>query len=158
MNENILKSCCVTGHRDIPDNQVQTISAELRKHVTEAINDGYRHFISGFAPGADMLFARLVIELQTQYPHITLEAALPYGKWMHKRSKEDWEILKKCVCIGMHSPKYHSNCFLIRNRFMVNTCDRVIAVYDGREKGGTVSTMRYAHVLERDLRVINYPS
>ena len=41
-----------------------------------------------------------------------------------------------------------------RNRYMVAQSQRVIAVYDGREKGGTLFTMRAAHVNEREVRVI----
>ena len=37
---------------------------------------------------------------------------------------------------------------------MVEHADRVIAVYDGREKGGTVKTIRYAHQFRKELREI----
>lgn len=149
-----MKACCVTGHRDIAADKIDYVTCELRREIEEAINDGFTFFISGFAPGVDMIFARLVIELKEKYPHVNLEAALPYPTWLKNRSAEDKELLYKCVGFGVHSPKYTPNCFLIRNRFMANTCERVIAVYDGREKGGTVSTMRYAAVLERDIREI----
>lgn len=46
------------------------------------------------------------------------------------------------------------NCFFARNRYMVSLSDRVIAVYDGRESGGTLFTMRYAHALKKEVRVI----
>lgn len=150
----MVKSCCVTGHREYSAEKVPYIKAALQNEIIAAINDGYRNFISGFAPGVDMLFAQLVASLMDEYPRIILEAALPYPTWMNKRHQEDKDLLCKCKAIGVHSPKYGPNCFLIRNRFMVNTCERVIAVYDGRDKGGTVSTMRYASALERDLRVI----
>lgn len=41
-----------------------------------------------------------------------------------------------------------------RNRYMVSLSSRVIAVYDGREKGGIVFAMRYAHIMEREVREI----
>lgn len=41
-----------------------------------------------------------------------------------------------------------------RNRYMVMNSTRVIAVYDGREKGGTVFTMRCARTLKKEIRVI----
>ncbi|MEG0912281.1 MAG: hypothetical protein RSG53_01620 [Oscillospiraceae bacterium] len=41
-----------------------------------------------------------------------------------------------------------------RNRYMVSLSGRIIAVYDGREKGGTLFTMRYAHTMEREVREI----
>lgn len=37
---------------------------------------------------------------------------------------------------------------------MVEHSDRVIAVYDGREKGGTAGTIRFAHILKKELREI----
>ncbi len=37
---------------------------------------------------------------------------------------------------------------------MVQESQLVIAVYDGREKGGTLFTMRYANVLEKELITI----
>jgi uncharacterized phage-like protein YoqJ len=149
-----LKSCCITGHRNIPEDKVQYVHQELKTAVLEAIRDGYCNYISGFAPGTDIVFAQIIVELQSKYPQITLEAALPYPKWTSNRDKKSRDILSKCTRIGIHSPQYHANCFLVRNRFMVNTCKRVIAVYDGRENGGTVSIMRYASALERDLRII----
>lgn len=37
---------------------------------------------------------------------------------------------------------------------MVENADRVIAVYDGREKGGTVSTIRMVHMKPKELQEI----
>ena len=37
---------------------------------------------------------------------------------------------------------------------MVENADRVIAVYAGREKGGTVSTIRMVHMKRKELREI----
>ena len=34
---------------------------------------------------------------------------------------------------------------------MAERSDRVIAVYDGREKGGTVRMIRFAHMLKKEL-------
>lgn len=150
-----MKSCCVTGHRDISEDKVSFITEKLHDEIVKAIDDGFTLFISGFAPGVDMIFARLVIHLQKEYPEIRLEAALPYPTWMNSRSKEDNILLSKCAIVGAHSPKYQPNCFFVRNRFMVNACERVIAVYDGRIKGGTVQTMKYAAVLKREIRQID---
>ena len=40
------------------------------------------------------------------------------------------------------------------SRYMVAESQRVIAVYDGRERGGTLFTMRDAHAAGREVRVI----
>lgn len=59
MNE---KTCCFTGHREIPEDKSAYVEAMLRKAVDEAIEDGYTRFISGFAEGTDLMFAAIVAE------------------------------------------------------------------------------------------------
>lgn len=50
--------------------------------------------------------------------------------------------------------EYQPSVYSHRNRYMVEHSDRVIAVYDGREKGGTVRTIRFAHQMRKELREI----
>ena len=59
-----IKTCCVTGHRDILAEQMDRIQELLRREILAAIGDGYTHFISGFAAGTDMCFAEIVAELK----------------------------------------------------------------------------------------------
>ena len=73
------KTCCVTGHREIPINQIAYVREELQKQIQVAIQDGYTRFISGFVKGVDLLFAAIVVEEKKQYPNLMLEAALPYA-------------------------------------------------------------------------------
>ena len=35
------KTCCVTGHRDIPEDRIAYVEQELRREVLAAIQDGY---------------------------------------------------------------------------------------------------------------------
>ena len=44
--------------------------------------------------------------------------------------------------IYVAAEEYHPSVYAKRNRHMVEQLERVIAVYDGREKGGTVGTIR----------------
>ena len=50
--------------------------------------------------------------------------------------------------------KEQSAAYTRRNRFMVEHADRVIAVYDGRETGGTVKMIRLVHQMRKELREI----
>lgn len=154
MNTIFPKTCCITGHRDIPEEKVLFIQEALQNEINAAIRDGYRRFLSGFALGADILFARLVIEAKKAYPDIILEAALPYPTWMNHRKKEDKVLLASCSAVGVHSPAYSQACFSVRNRYMAEESSRVIAVYDGRPKGGTINTLRHARLLGKDVRMI----
>ena len=148
------KTCCVTGHRDIPADKLSYVEQELRRELAEAIRDGYTRFLSGFAEGADLLFAALVAEEKERHPELFLEAALPYTGWLKKKDPQFQKLIENCDGIKTECQTYTPACFMRRNRYMVGQSQRVIAVYDGREKGGTLFTMRYAHSLGRDVRVI----
>lgn len=148
------KTCCVTGHREIPDDQIAYVKEELCRQVRAAIEDGYTRFISGFAEGTDLIFASIVAEEKKQHPNLFLEAAIPYTGRLKTRDKNFHALLKSCNGMKIECEEYKPSCFMQRNRYMVGESQRVIAVYDGRESGGTLFTMRYAHILERDIHVI----
>lgn len=137
------KTCCVTGHRDLPAGAETKIRSELRREVLAAIKDGYTHFISGFASGADLVFAEIVAELKDRFP-ITLEAAVPHPGRMKTPDKTFQRLIGCCDVVKVHSDHYSKGCYMARNRYMVAASQRVIAVYDGRETGGTAATVRYA--------------
>ena len=134
------KVCCVTGHRDIPTDRAVYVEQALRREVLAAIEDGYTRFISGFAEGTDLMFAAIVAKQKEYTPNLYLEAALPYAGRIKTKNKQFHE--------------YTPSCFMRRNRYMAAESQRVIAVYDGRDRGGTLYTMRYAHTLEKEVRVI----
>lgn len=150
------KTACFTGHRDIPADKVEYIKNELHREIGEAVAAGYEHFISGFAEGVDLLAAEIVLELKKDWPGLTLEAAIPYPNRLTKLMKSPGTkaILGACSGIGVWSESYHPDCFMVRNRKMLSLSSRLIAVYDGREKGGTLQTMRFAHVQEIEVREI----
>ena len=63
-------------------------------------------------------------------------------------------MLEACAKVEVISEEWASNVYMKRNRYMVGQADRVIAVYDGREKGGTVSTIRMVHALRKEMREV----
>ena len=150
------KTCCVTGHRDIPSEQVSHIKKSLEQEVDRAISDGFTCFISGFADGADLLFAGIVAERIAKNPLLKLIAAIPYQKRLDtlQKSERTKALIDLCAEIYVAAEEYHPSVYAKRNRYMVKRSDRVIAVYDGREKGGTVGTIRLAHTMKRELKEI----
>ena len=148
------KTCCVTGHRDIPQDKRAYVEAEFKREVLSAVADGYTHFISGFAEGVDLTFAAIVAELKEKNPALFLEAAIPYGNRLKSRDETFQKLLSHRNGVKVESEKYTINCFFARNRYMASMSNRVIAVYDGRERGGTLFTMRYAHSQGKEVRVI----
>ena len=148
------KTCCVTGHRNIPVSETDNLKHELYQEIQAAIADGYTRFISGFADGADLLFAAIVAEEKQRNPALSLEAAIPYRGRMRTPNKEFQRLLPACDRVTVICESYIPSCYMERNRYMVNHSQRVIAVYDGRKNGGTFSTMRYASAVGRDVRVL----
>jgi len=150
----MVKECCVTGHRVLLTKQIDYVKRELRKQIQNAINDGYTHFISGMAEGTDLLFAELVIETKKDNPTIRLEAALPYRKRAETKNNDFHRIFEQCDSFIVLSENYSNACYKARNKYMVNQAERIIAVYDGRNSGGTAFTIQYAKDNGKELFIV----
>ena len=74
------KTCCVTGHRDLPQKEINYVKAALGREVDRAVADGYTCFMSGFGEGVDQYFAEIVLERQKETPALELIAVIPYRK------------------------------------------------------------------------------
>ena len=150
------KTCCVTGHRDFPMRQTEYVKVSLRREIEKAIADGYTHFMSGFAEGVDQYFAEIVMEKKQDDPALQLIAVIPYRKRLENLKKRERTkiLLEGCAEVKVIQEEYLPSVYSHRNRYMVENSDRVIAVYDGREKGGTVSTIRFTHKMKKELREI----
>ena len=78
--------CAFTGHRsrklpwgyDEQDARCVAFKKCLYDVVESLVESGVEHFISGMAQGGDLYFAEAELALREKYPHITLEAAVPY--------------------------------------------------------------------------------
>ena len=132
------KTCCVTGHRDLPQNEINKIKAALEHEIDAAVTDGFTCFMSGFADGVDQYFAELVLERKQTNPALELIAVIPYRKRLDSLNKKTRtrELLEACADVVVIQEKYLPSVYSHRNRYMVEHSDRVIAVYDGRETGG----------------------
>ena len=150
------KTCCVTGHRDLPQKEINYVKAVLGREIDRAVADGYICFMSGFGEGVDQYFAEIVLERQKETPALELIAVIPYRKRLDSLNEKGrtYEMLEACADVVVMQEKYHPSVYSHRNRYMVEHSDRVIAVYDGREKGGTVRAIRFAHQFRKELREI----
>ena len=141
-----VKLCCVTGHRDIPEEHITYVKEALRREIEAAASDGYTGFMSGFAEGVDQYFVEIVMKLKETNPNLQLMAAIPTRQRLNSLEKnpETKAMLDCCSDIVVISENY----------YLVEKSDRVIAVYDGREKGGTFGTIRFTHKFCKELREI----
>ena len=75
------KTCCVTGHRDLPQNEINKIKTALAHEIDAAVTDGFTCFMSGFADGVDQYFAELVLERKQTTPALELIAGVVEGNY-----------------------------------------------------------------------------
>ena len=145
-------SVCFTGHRyhklgasaKDPQRLIKAIYDECERMITE---DGAVHFISGMAQGTDIFASLAVLELKEKYPFITLECALPCEsqaeKWSDRMRDIYFSVIEHCDKETMVGRHYTHGCMQKRNMYMVDSADRVIAVWDG-SGSGTGNTVKYA--------------
>ena len=164
-----MKTCCLTGHRpkgfpwDYADKKCmehKSYLALLQEKVVDLISDGYRHFISGGALGADSDFAEIVIDLRKcAYPDITLEIAVPCTnqdlKWRAEDKRRYKKICKTADSVNVISEKYTNCCMQKRNEYMVDQSDFVIVVWNGEKQGGTYHTFQYVQRKKKPFMIIN---
>jgi uncharacterized phage-like protein YoqJ len=133
-------------------------TTSLQQQIEALIQEGYVDFITGMAEGADIDFAKCVLKLRTSYDHITLEAALPYPvaarKHISTQAMTREEIWKSANHRHIVSPYYHRGCMQMRNQYMVDKSDLVLAVWNGECHGGTWNTIQYARSKEKPIRYI----
>lgn len=150
-----------TGHRPpvlFPDNPY--LSENRSKLINFAVDelklielkyDKIDTVISGMAQGWDNAIAWAALIL-----NIPLHSAVPFegmdAKWP-KESRDDFqEILNKAnkitiVCDG----GYANYKFYERDKFMVDNCDNLVALYNGNETGGTAITVKYAKKVNKHI-------
>ena len=116
------------------------------------------HFISGVALGVDIWGAEIVLELQQDFPGITLEAAVPCrtqaDRWRSRAKARYDRVLEKCNRVTVLQEQYTNDCMMKRNRYMVEAADYVVAVWNGKPSG-TANTIRYAKSIGKTVYCID---
>ena len=141
------KTCCFTGHRDIPSGANQRIFTKTEEVVESLIKKGYLYFGAGGALGFDTIAAFAVLKLKEPYPDVRLILVLPCLAQTRGWSREDVEIYEdiksKADKVVYTSQEYTRGCMHKRNRHLVDNSSACIA-YLTESKGGTAYTVDYA--------------
>jgi uncharacterized phage-like protein YoqJ len=156
-NEMILS---VTGHRpdklgfeyDMKGPISKKIYLELDRLVDQLKPT---KMITGMALGVDMLFANVAINRK-----IPFIAAIPClnqeSKWPEQSKRLYSRIINDPLCTVHYvtNEEYTSSCMQIRNKWMVDNSDLLVAVWDGT-KGGTSNCINYAKKNDKSIRRID---
>lgn len=159
----MIKRCCFTGHRpkSLPwgdreeDRRCRDLKDRLRREIRRLYQEeGVVWFLSGMAQGVDTWAAEAVLEARRIWPDIVLECAIPYpgqaALWDRKAQARYAAIVTQCDCQTVLCQHYAQDCFFLRNRYMVDASQFVVAVWNGAP-GGTGYTVNYARRQRRQV-------
>jgi uncharacterized phage-like protein YoqJ len=147
-----------TGHRPdklggykLPNDIYIKVCREIDKALKELKPE---KVITGMALGVDQWAAMIAYKLG-----IPFLAAIPFenqeSKWPEK-SQKTYRVLRKLAAeeVIISEGSYSIDKMQTRNVWMVDNCEKLIAVWDGT-KGGTGNCVEYAKSLNKDIYYIN---
>ena len=129
---------------------------QQKRVINRLVERGYTDFISGVAMGFDTWVAEDVLELRKTNKELHLISALPHSNFESRRSMAEKmrfnKILKKADLVKEINNHYFTGCYQVRNEWMVDRSNLVIAVFNG-QKSGTKNTVDYAK--RKGIKIVN---
>ena len=135
-------SCAFTRHMptrfSFKYDETHFACIELKKVLAEQIDFLYRQgitdFYTGCALGIDLWAGEAVLALMELYPEIKLHCVVPFAaqdqKWTPEQQARYHALLERSSDVFLTQEKYSEDCYYIRNRYLVDHADVVLAVYD----------------------------
>ncbi len=118
------RTCCFTGHRDLPMAGRKELAIKLEKTIISLIERGVQFYGAGGARGFDALAAQTVLDLKNRYPYIKLILVLPCltqtRGWPAKDVGEYERIKAQADKVVYTSQEYTKGCMFKRNRHLVD--------------------------------------
>lgn len=148
----------VTGHRanklggyKLPNPTYIKVCQEIEKNLLKLKPD---KVISGMALGADQYFAYVAHKL-----NIPFIAAVPFigqeSAWPNQSQITYNKLIKFASEVVIVSPgEYSAHKMQIRNEWMVDHCDILLAIWDG-SAGGTANCINYAKLKNKSIIYID---
>ena len=125
-----------TGHRYISD----CWNKQIRQLIDYALQLGTTEFFSGMALGTDQVAAKLLIEYRLKWTAV-IPCADQSEKWTRKQQLHYRKLLESATKQIVLYPQYSPGVMQARNLWMVKRSDLCLAVWDGRDSGGTAMTV-----------------
>jgi len=145
----------VTGHQILPPSIVDRAVEHWRRVLPAGAE---LHGVSSLAEGADQLFAAHVLKAGG-----TLEVVLPCEDYAGSLVEDDSRTRFECfrrhatTVVTLPYPNPSDQAYLAAGQAMVDRCDHVFAVWDGRPArgvGGTADIVTYARARGRPVTVL----
>ncbi len=147
-------ACVFTGHRELGED---FSARKLRVEIENLIKDGVTDFYNGMAKGFDLAAASAVLRLKKKYPQIKLIACIPcyeQEKYFNEKDKKTYvSALKKADEKIILAPAYYRGCMQVRDRYMAERAQVMIA-YCKKREGGAAYTVKIFQKLHPFSRII----
>lgn len=140
-----------TGYK-LPNPTYNFVCQQIEKTLQELKPD---KIISGMALGVDQWAANIAIKLG-----IPFIAAVPFQgqelAWPEASRKVFHKLLDRAAEVVIVSEGgYAAFKMQVRNEFMCNKCDKLLAIYNGDKTGGTANCVNYAKSIGKEILLIN---
>lgn len=146
----------LTGHRperlgllsDEGSHEWENISDWLVKQITDIrmfdlIQDDTPDVYCGMASGSDILFGMIASIYKASALNIKLHCVLPCKEY--NSSNKYYQLIKDNADEWVElSEEFYKGCDNVRDQYMVDHCDVLLAIWDGNKSGGVWSTIRKA--------------
>lgn len=143
-SQDLSRVIAVTGHR--PQTLPKTThQPALWKAIGEWVRDNPAYYIMGGAAGTDQRVAFHAMSYGYPYAiYLPFPFEIFTAKWdkVHRQYLD--MLIRSADEVISFLAHYDVSGYMIRDRGMVDDATEVLAVYDGRKKGGTAYTVRYA--------------
>lgn len=153
------KSCCFTGHRQIPLREGLLLRQRLREEIGKLARAGIDTFLAGGALGFDTLAAQEVLRVRAETnPGLRLVLVLPClgqeSAWRQRDAAVYRSLLRQADEVIYTGDVYTRDCMFVRNRYLVDHSGCCICYLAHKvRRGGTYYTVQYAQ--SHGLRVVN---
>lgn len=161
-----MTTCAFTGHRPGRfkfTHESDDLCVRIKNALTEEIMGLYekkevRTFYSGGAVGVDMWAAEAVLKLRDTLAEVRHVCVIPFvghcDRWQYTDIARLKEVQAQSDNPPPISPRYTESVYKLRNKYMIDRADYLIAVYDEKvcSKSGTGQTVRMAR--EKDIPIL----
>lgn len=163
-----IRSMAFTGHRpeSLPfgENEAAPACVQIKQMMRDEIKvraaQGCNTFYCGAARGGDIIFGEQVLQLQEDlFPDLRLICVVPHegqaNSWSESWRDRYFALLERSDDEVLISSQYTRDCYLYRNRYMVDHADMLLSLYSGQHRGGTFYTVKYAYHRNKEIVILD---
>ena len=133
----------------------------LAEQIDFLYRQGITDFYTGCALGIDLWVGEAVLAFMDLHPEIKLHCVVPFAtqdqKWTPEQQARYRTLLDRSGDVFLTQEKYSEDCYYIRNRYLVDHADVILAVYDmqANKRSGTGYTVHYAQAQGKPIIAID---